>query len=152
RLPDLGTRAFFWLSAWGYRVKVTGVNNLPGSGPVLLATNAGTAWQWLEILSATDREVHLVPAPRAPADLGGWYGYLTRGASLAVLRPGDPDSDDWERLLRRAVNVLEAGGVLAVSVDPARNNPAAERFYEGLQEEMRTNLGVNIVPAYWGDD
>lgn len=149
RLPDLGLRALFWLTAWGYRVKATGVYNLPSSGPVILATNAATAAQWLEIVAATDRYVRLVLAPRTPSDVAGWYGYLAAGDALFILRPDSPDSEAWEKQIRRAARVLEEHGVLALPVGSETANPAAERFFRDLQEELRDDLGANIVPATW---
>jgi MFS family permease len=92
QLPDLFVRTWLWLRALpDYRLEVAGMLHLPGTGPVLLATNACGAQACREVHAATDRNTHFV---------------LTEGDVPAA----------WEKAAGRATALLGRGEVVAVPV------------------------------------
>jgi MFS family permease len=62
-LPDLFVRTALWFRSLGrYRVEVAGMSHLPGTGPVLLVTDAPAGEACGHVHSATDRVTEFVPA------------------------------------------------------------------------------------------
>jgi MFS family permease len=111
RLPDLGLRMLLWLRRLRrHGLEVNGMERLPTSGPVLLATNASDLDGCLSVLSSTDRMSRFV-LERGPGDppLGGLTWLLAKRESLAVL----PDKGvNWDEALARSERALDAREVV----------------------------------------
>ena len=61
QLPDLFLRTLLWFRRLGrYGLEVAGMDRLPTSGPVILATNAADLDACLSVLSATDRTTRFI--------------------------------------------------------------------------------------------
>ncbi|HZT79528.1 MAG TPA: MFS transporter, partial [Gemmataceae bacterium] len=141
QLPDLFLRTLWWRHALArYRLRVLGIANLPGNGPVVLATNCDTVEGCLQVATSADRYSHLVlPEPPAEAPLGPVLRYLARKSSLALLPAGAKATDT---VVGRAVEVLGRGGVVAL---PRCDNGGGEELLAGLQR----GAGAVIVPVHF---
>src|SRR5258708_36139895 len=92
QLPDFFVRSFLWLRSWGrYRLRVIGGNNMPSSGPVILATNCTQIESCLQVLSVTDRFTRFLLLENHEERPGLFLRLIAKSASPAVLRPGTAD-------------------------------------------------------------
>ncbi|HJT76688.1 MAG TPA: MFS transporter [Gemmataceae bacterium] len=148
QLPDFFTRTLLWLRSLSrYRLHVTGLNNLPSDGPVILATNCDRPESCMQVLAATDRFTRFILVEhsdehRLPAVLR----YLTNRTHLAVLRPGEVSDKVLDQTLAVAVRVLERGEMVGL---PANGNGApfnVDRFLGRL----RARIPAQVLPVYCG--
>jgi MFS family permease len=144
QMPDLFLRTFLW--AWAtrrFRLEITGLNNLPGNGPVLLVTNAPGVEGCLQVLTATDRTTRFLlaeeeepcPVPWLLRTLAGW-------SALARLRAGATESD-WRRAGERADRLLRRKGVVGLSLG-GEAGARAERLFETITAQRP----VPVLPVY----
>lgn len=83
-------------------------HHIPASGPIILAINHRSYWDPLLIASAVSRPIQfLAKAPLFDIPL---VGSILRGSGVIAVRRGQPDLT----AVRRALNVLEHGGVLGI--------------------------------------
>jgi MFS family permease len=148
-LPDFFVRTMLWLKSLGkFRITVVGVNNLPGDGSLILATNCETAEQCLEVLSGTDRYTRFLYVDRnGAAPLPRWLKYAVKRTRLAQL---DQESvlspEGWDFLAGNAVDFLRSGAILGIQGVTAAVEPAVERF---LCEVHKKQPAI-LLPVYCG--
>jgi 1-acyl-sn-glycerol-3-phosphate acyltransferase len=146
QLPDFFVRSLLWLRSWGrYRLRVVGGNNMPVSGPVILATNCTHVESCLQVLSITDRFTRFVLLDNHEERPGPFLRLMARLTSLAVLR-ADKSGDDWHQALDRAVAVLDEDEVVGL---PATGGSAVHEVDDLLQGLEKRHRAV-IVPVYCG--
>ncbi|MDL2716712.1 MAG: SDR family NAD(P)-dependent oxidoreductase [Acidobacteriota bacterium] len=130
------------------RIDVEGAENIPASGPVLLAVNHLSMWDVPFMLSVLDRPTIVL----ATDDLKRypWLDlFLGKLGNAIYVRRGEGDMD----ALAQGLAVLRAGGALALS-------PEGSRSSVGTLGEGRTGIahlalksGASIVPAVaWGQE
>lgn len=148
KLPDFFVRSLFWLrSLRRFRVRAAGMQHLPTSGPVLLATNAHTLDGSLELVSATDRATKVVLVEEGPLRGGGrLLRALARRFSLIELREGEITPEAWERARTAARQTLGRGHLLAVSVGTADHADEVEAFLR----DLHTATGAPVLPVFCG--
>jgi 1-acyl-sn-glycerol-3-phosphate acyltransferase len=130
------------------RLDVRGAANIPGSGAAILAVNHLSMWDVPFMLSVLSRPTIVLAAEelrRYP-----WMDlFLAQLGNAIYVRRGAGD----EEALARALAVLRAGGLLALS-------PEGSRSADGMLGEGRTGVaylalrsGAPIVPAVaWGQE
>jgi hypothetical protein len=128
RLPDLLQRAGWLLRSFGAgRLQLTGLQNLPGYGPVILITNASDARLRRTLLSVTDRYTRFLPAneKRVPEAVR----LLSSGHMVAV-ELAEPELDTFLRLVQGTA--------------PAELVPV---FCERIGRDVRLALGEKVMSA-----
>lgn len=147
-LPDFFVRSLYWLrSLRRFRVRAAGMQHLPTSGPVLLATNAYTLDGSLQLVSATDRATKVVLVEQGPLHDGSrLLRALARRFSLIELREGQLTPEAWERARFAARHTLAEGHLLAVSVGAGEHADEVEAFLT----EMHAATGAPVLPVYCG--
>jgi MFS family permease len=148
QLPDFFVRSLLWLRAWGrYRLRVVGGNNMPTSGPVILATNCTRIESCLQVLSVTDRFTRFVLLENHAEEKPGLLlRLMARNTSLAILRPGQISPDEWQRAMSRAVEILDEDEVVGLPATGGGAIPEVDDFLRGLEKRHR----AVIVPIYCG--
>jgi acyl-[acyl-carrier-protein]-phospholipid O-acyltransferase/long-chain-fatty-acid--[acyl-carrier-protein] ligase len=148
QLPDFFTRTLLWLRSLSrYRLHVSGVNNLPSDGPVILATNCDRPESCMQVLAATDRFTRFILVEhsdehRLPAVLR----YLANRTHLAVLRPGEVSDKVLDQTLADAVRVLERGEMIGL---PA-NGDGAPFNVDRFLGRLRARIAAQVLPVYCG--
>jgi MFS family permease len=146
KLPDFFVRTLFWMRSLGkYQLKAVGMQYLPRTGPVLLATNAGNLEGALQLVAVTDRftSVMLVDPPTEVNSPRLWR--LARQRTLLVVGGGD-GAATWQAALERAASILERGDMLAVGV----LGQGASLELENLLNDLRRRSPAPLVPVYCG--
>ena len=122
-----------------FRVRVVGAENLPGHGPILVAGNH---------TGFLDGPIVFMMLPRPSAFLvkseryaGPWAKVLSFARQIPVHR-GTPD----RTALRRALDVLAAGGVLGVFPEGTRGEGRLESVQHGIGY-LALRAGCPIVPV-----
>lgn len=143
KLPDFLVRMAFWFRSIGrHQVRAVGMDNLPTSGPVILATNCDHLEITLQLISATDRHTLVVLAERLPCDQS-LLRKLARKSSLVEVVNGA----DWSPAHGRALDALNAGDLLGVTVDGLPNDQHADDFLDALLKRKT----VPIIPVWCGE-
>jgi MFS family permease len=124
QLPDLFLRTVVWLRGLrDYRLEVAGMHHLPGNGPVVLATNAETKKECLEVLAATDRTVQFLWCDEATDSclVRQALHWLDKGEVVALpLADGDPSAEALLDEISREAPVLPVWHATAPSSQPDR--------------------------------
>jgi MFS family permease len=146
QLPDFFVRSFLWLRSWGrYRLRVVGGNNMPSSGPVILATNCTRIEGCLQVLSVTDRFTRFLILENHE-DRPGWFlRLMAKSSSFARLRPGTADGE-WKTALEQAVKILDEEEVVGLPATDDGKMPEMDEFLRGLENRHR----AMIVPVFCG--
>jgi hypothetical protein len=144
QLPDLFLRTLLWVRARGrYRPKVVGLNNFPGSGPVVLVTDADSLGPLLQVLAATDRTTRcLLPPPvdePGPSALARWLAGRTFLATLT--------DHDAEKLTALSAQTLARGEALAVPLPDRDRDPSRAAVAANLLDAVSGQADV-IVPVH----
>jgi MFS family permease len=146
QLPDFFVRSLLWLRSWGrYRLRVVGGNNMPSSGPVILATNCTNIESCLQVLSVTDRFTRFLLLENHEERPGPFLRLMAKSASLAVLRPGIGNGE-WKTALERAVKILDDEEVVGLPATDGAAVPEMDEFLRGLENRHR----AVIVPVFCG--
>ncbi|HEV3143471.1 MAG TPA: MFS transporter [Gemmataceae bacterium] len=92
-LPDLLKRTL-WVIHWlrKERMRVFGIHHLPGHGPVILASNALTRDEQVQVAWSSDRQVHYLPT--AKAAILAAIKYLDSGDVIAISLSENPAEAD----------------------------------------------------------
>src|SRR5262249_42985446 len=82
-LPDLPRRSLWVIQRLRKeRMRVFGIHHLPGQGPVLLVSNSVTADEQVQVMWASDRQVHIVSTTKT--EIANAIKYLDSGDVVAV--------------------------------------------------------------------
>jgi MFS family permease len=150
QMPDLFLRTALWVRLRGrYQLNVHGANNLPATGPVVVASNAPGLEAGFQVLASTDRTARFVllqcASERSP-------GRLTRrfmATSSLEWLPEEVDPAEAEVAIASIVEVLARGEVLGLPLpDPASDADRAaivERAYS--MATQRT--AAPVVPVWY---
>ncbi|MFO0965061.1 MAG: MFS transporter [Gemmataceae bacterium] len=144
KLPDFLTRTLFWWRSLGrVRVQAVGMQHLPPSGPVILATNCDSLERSLQVVSVTDRSTVLVLHENGQASRGLLSTMAHRSNMIRV----ETDAPaEWEKVRERARHVLRRGDLLGVTVAGAASPKGAESFLS----ELRREFEAPVVPVFCG--
>jgi MFS family permease len=147
QLPDFFVRSFLWLRSWGrYRLRVVGANNMPSSGPVILATNCTRIESCLHVLSVTDRFTRFILLEENGTQRSGpLLRLIARNTSLALLHPGQTPPEQWNKALDRAVAILDEEEVIGLPATGHGPVPEVDDFLQRLERRHR----AVIVPVYY---
>ncbi|MBI1831197.1 MAG: MFS transporter [Planctomycetes bacterium] len=148
KLPDFFVRSLFWFRSLGqFRLKAVGMQHLPTEGPVLLATNCHDLMSCLQLVSATDRttKVILVEDGEAIPD-DGLLRALALRANLIVIRPNGDGTICWADAEKEALGTLQAGHLLAISIDGGATGDGLATLAQHLQKET----GAPLLPVFCG--
>jgi MFS family permease len=146
KLPDFFVRTLFWLKSLGrFQLKAVGMQHLPATGPVLLATNCDTLERSLQLVSVTDRFTTVI-LPSLP---GGDGSPLLRRLALLrnlVVISTTHAEQSWQEACGRALTVLERGDMVAVGINGQAIPPEMERAVRELSQQFSAPL----LPVYCG--
>jgi len=147
-LPDFYVRTLLWLrSLRRYRITIVGINNLPGDGPIILATNCENGEQCLEVLSGTDRYTRFIYVDRnGETPMPGWLRHATRQTQLARVSLKDAGPGGWDKIVDPAVRFLRKGNILGLQAVDALAEPELERLLANILKEQPAVL----LPVYCG--
>jgi len=126
-----------------YRVETTGVEHVPGTGPVILAANHVSFIDSMMIATSIPRSmVYLAKAEYFESWKTGW---LFRGLGMIPVRRGV--RSESEAALMQAAGVLEQGSVLGLFPEGTRSIDG--RLYRGRTGVARLALrsAVPVVPV-----
>jgi MFS family permease len=119
QLPDLFLRTLLWFRRLGrHGLEVDGMENLPTSGPVILATNADNLDACLSVLSATDRTTRFVLIQAANDKKLSWFARRLAGRDMLVVVRADKPVD-WNEVARKAEEALQKREVVGLPLDAA---------------------------------
>ncbi len=143
QLPDLFLRTLLWFRRQRrYGLEVAGMDRLPTSGPVILATNAADLDECLSVLSATDRTTRFVLVHAAGDEKLSWFARkLARRDMLAVVREARPV--DWDEAASRAEAALDRKEVVGVPLD----GPYPPGWLERLLEKAGPERSALVLPV-----
>jgi MFS family permease len=147
-LPDIYLRTRLWFR-WLRRatLEVYGMQLLPESGPVILATNATHMQMCLQIVTSTDRTTRFFCVERIEEEpLPPLLRLLVSRSTLGVVSEKYPSADvDWPALLKRADEALASEEVVAVSVD----DPLSANLADPLLATIGPRHAAPIVPVHY---
>jgi acyl-[acyl-carrier-protein]-phospholipid O-acyltransferase / long-chain-fatty-acid--[acyl-carrier-protein] ligase len=154
-LPGLVLRPFFWLATRTiYRIRVTGAENVPMTGPVLLLSNHVTFIDWLLVWHACPRKVRFV----------AWAGWLKNPifrwflrVTNSILINGEGGPKQLVRSLRQITAALDAGEAICLFPEGAlsRGSGVMLPFRRGFERILSAaKQPVPVVPIclsqLWG--
>jgi MFS family permease len=146
QLPDFFVRTLLWLRSHGrFRFRVSGTNQLPADGPVILATNCERFQESLQVIAATDRYTRFIllesAADDAPRPI---LRYLARRTGLVALRAGTIDEEAFSKAILRGTRALEAGNLLGITLKSEEMPGEAKQLLERLEGAQ----AVPILPIH----
>lgn len=145
QLPDFFVRAILWLNSQGrFHLHVDGLEHLPSSGPVILATNCDHFEKCIHVLAGTDRFTRFFLIERRPDEQSPMLRYLTKLTGLIVLQPGVTPEEEWRKALSEAQLTLKTENVVAVTIESEDSRVEAERFFNELPGKEK----AAILPVY----
>jgi hypothetical protein len=129
QLPDLFLRTLLWFRRLGrHGLEVDGMENLPTSGPVILATNADNLDACLSALSATDRTTRFLLVQTESDKKMSWFARRLAGRDmLDVVRPDNPV--DWDDVARKAEEALQRKDVVGLPLGAPYPSGWLERLF-----------------------
>lgn len=139
RLHDFGRWIARWLYRPAYRIRVTGLSNVPRSGPVVLVANHSTLIEPQVLFGGLPRRSVFLVKSELATGLLGWC--LKRIGQLPVRR-GFAD----RAALTAAVRVLRASGLLGVFPEGTRGSGDVERAEQGAAWLVRAT-GAVVLPV-----
>jgi hypothetical protein len=151
KLPDFFVRSLFWLKNVGrFQVKAVGMQHLPTTGPVLLATNCDSLESSLQLVAVTDRFTTVILIePPGSASTDGATSPLLRGMALGgnVVRvSGALEEPSWRAAKTRALALLERGDMVAVGI----NGHGTRTELETILRDLSRPTSAPVVPVYCG--
>lgn len=143
-LPDIYMRTVLWLRSHGsYRLHVSGIANIPSSGPVVLATDGDRFEAAMHVISVLDRYTRFLLIESGPEDWK-WrplVRYLASRSGLVTLRADSP-SIAWADAIRKGRETLLQGDIVAVTAIGERLTGEATELLRNLSRTP----GALIVP------
>ena len=142
-LHDFGRWVFTWLWAIAVRRRVSGRENVPSTGPVVLVANHSSLLDGPVIVSVLGRRpVFLIKRELFRGPLGP---VLLRLGQLAVRR-GEPDREP----LLAAVRVLRGGGLIGIFPEGTRGSGEVAAAHNGAAWLARAGNAVMLPVACRG--
>jgi MFS family permease len=130
QLPDLFLRTLLWFRRLGrYGLEVDGMEYLPTSGPVILATNADNLDACLSVLSATDRTTRFILVQAAGDQNMSWFARRLAGRDMLAMVGADM-AVDWNEVARKAQEALQKKEVVGLPLDAGYPPGWLERLFE----------------------
>lgn len=128
-----------------YRYRVTGSENVPRSGAVILAVNHLHLFDPLASAPAVPRQVITLAAAKWEGNsIAGWF---LRSAGSIFVRRGEVD----RKALRACLEVLGKGEALAIAPEGTRSKTHSLQQAKPGIAYLATRLDVPIVPvSVWG--
>lgn len=132
-----GFRFFFRLLGW----QVNGLENLPDGGGFIIAGNHISFWDPIVVWASLERKVHFM----AKAELFRWplVRAVIRLAGAFPVRRGESD----RRAVRKALDLLERGGILVVFVPGTRVRKGQRPSPKPGVAMLATRARVPVVPV-----
>jgi acyl-[acyl-carrier-protein]-phospholipid O-acyltransferase / long-chain-fatty-acid--[acyl-carrier-protein] ligase len=153
--PGLVLRPFFWLATRTiYRVRVTGIENVPANGPALLLSNHVTFIDWLLIWHASPSKLRFVA-------WAGWtknpvFRWFLR-ATDSILVDGHGGPKQLVRSLQQVTTALNSGEVICMFPEGAlsRGGGVMLPFRRGFERILKAaKQPVPVIPVclsqLWG--
>ncbi len=142
QIPDFFLRSVAWMRSYG-RVKLSlhHVHNLPGTGPVILLTNAATLREALHVVSATDRACKfIVVEPLAADDALGERAtrFFARRAGYVTMTADRSNATAWNALRAESLQTLAGENILAIAAGDDVDLSPAKNFVDALRQEIST--------------
>jgi len=149
RLPDFILRAGIWWRSLGRRrLRVIGLDHLPGDGPVILATNCTKFEAALQIVASTDRYTEVILLEAAgDADGSGsmpLLRFLARHIGFIALNPASATPIEWELALKSGTSTLQRRDIVALSVT---HEDVADELTR-LLHDWQLHAKATVVPVY----
>jgi hypothetical protein len=141
--PDFVIRAITWISSAGRRhLRASGLENMPGDGPVILATNCAGMDQMMDLGAITDRFIRFFVLDSAAPGRGGIAAYFARRSGM-IVTCRDETPEDYQQILIRAVKTLAKGHIVAIVL------PSDGRFLDDyrLLEDLHSQHAGPILPV-----
>jgi len=128
-----------------YHYRVTGKENFPASGPVIIAVNHLHLFDPGAVMPVVRRKIVTLAADKWEQN---WMlGTLLRLAGVIFVRRGEVD----RVALRSCLDVLSSGGVLAVAPEGTRSRTGTLQRGKAGIAYLATRTNAAIVPiAFWG--
>jgi 1-acyl-sn-glycerol-3-phosphate acyltransferase len=138
-------RLGIWLMHALYDYRVSGAENFPESGPVIIVVNHLHLLDPGAVMPAVPRKIVTLAADKYMRN--PLLGLLLRMAGVVFVRRGEVDRE----ALRGCLAVLQSGGVLAVAPEGTRSHTAAMQRAKPGVAYMATRTDALLVPiAFWG--
>ncbi len=145
--PDFLLRTVSWFRLPGRRhLEATGLTNIPGTGPLLLATNCHSTSEWTQVMAAIDRGARAL----RPSDPASGYvvddstlEWIGRRLGLFVGTPTDCEQAEWDRVLDSGHQALAAGNLVGLALDVA----VPECAHDRLLHELRERHPCGVLPV-----
>jgi hypothetical protein len=149
KLPDFFVRSIFWLRSLGkFQIREVGLDHLPTSGPVVLATNCDDLVSSLQLVSVTDRTTKVILLTRDGQPNGdGVLLAMARRRSLIELPRSGTSPEAHAAAIREGEQALADGHLLAIDIDGAE----AEKEVEALLQDLRRDTAAPVMPDYCGN-
>jgi len=155
RFPGLVLRPIFWVATRTlYRIRTTGQENVPKTGPALLLSNHVTFIDWLLVWRACPRKVRFV----------AWAGWLKNPlfrwflkATDSILINGEGGPKQIVKSLQQITSALDAGEAICLFPEGAlsRGGGTMLPFRRGFERVLTsTKQPVTVIPIclnqLWG--
>ncbi|MBO0697275.1 MAG: AMP-binding protein [Zavarzinella sp.] len=153
--PGLVLRPLFWLATrLIYRIKVTGAENVPATGPALLLSNHVTYVDWLLVWAASPRKVRFVAwAGWTRNPLFRWFLRVTD----SILINGEGGPKQIVRSLQQITAALDRGEAICLFPEGAlsRGGGTMLPFRKGFERVLKdAKQHVPVIPIclyqLWG--
>lgn len=129
------------------RLRVTGVENIPLAGPLIVSPNHLHSLDIPLVGMGVRRHTTIMAADKWRGKIGGWA--MERVTSIIYVARGEPD----RAALAASLKVLKAGGSLAVAPEGTRSRqPGLQKGHDGAAY-LASRTGATVVPvAVWGHE
>jgi 1-acyl-sn-glycerol-3-phosphate acyltransferase len=139
--------AFYVLFRLLTRLDVTGLENIPLSGPLIVAPNHIHILDSVLVYALIPRRVTVFAADKWRGTPAGWLLELV-GNAIYVHR-GEPDRS----AVNKAISILRAGGTLGVAPEGTRSRTGGLQPGKNGATYLASRSGAAIVPlAAWGQE
>lgn len=149
RLPDFILRAGIWWRSLGRRrLRVIGLDHLPGDGPVILATNCTKFEAALQVIASTDRFTQVILLESAAeTDRSGslpLLRYLARHIGFYALIPASATPTEWDHALKSGASTLTRRDIVAITATIEDVADELTRLLHDWQQQAK----ATVVPVF----
>lgn len=129
------------------RLRVTGLENIPLTGPLIVSPNHLHMLDIPLVGMGVRRRTTIMAADKWQGKIGGWS--MERVTQIIYVARGEPDRE----ALAASLKLLKAGGSLAVAPEGTRSRqPGLQKGHDGAAY-LASRTGATIVPvAVWGHE